>query len=217
MSERVFLIPSKTRGSFPFAHSVLIKDQITALIDTGAGPEIMARVNREYKPDLVINTHVHPDHIAGNWVFTQSQLHAPFEGRATHGRKDLMAPRLMEPGPLEAVWKEFVTRTLGFRDRAPDELYYNGKVFDLGQTKLTALHTPGHCLDHYCFFEERAGLLLLADLDLSPFGPWYGHSESDIGQTLESLDNLARLRPTLAVSSHEEPIRGGIRGAAAGL
>ncbi len=209
LTEQVHLIPSKTRGCFPFAHSFLVRGETTALIDTGAGPEIMAAVNRAYRPDLIINTHGHPDHIAGNALFPQSRLAAPFEGRETHGRQDLMAPRLMEPGPLEAIWKNFVTATLGFEDREPDELFYDGKVFDLGRTRLTALHTPGHCLDHYCFFEERTGLLLLADLDLSPFGPWYGHRESDIGQTLQSLDNLARLRPALAVSSHEEPIEEG--------
>jgi endoribonuclease LACTB2 len=123
-----------------------------------------------------------------------------------------MAPRLAEPGPLEEVWKEFVTKTMSFSDRAPDEFYYDGKVFDLGRTRLTALHTPGHCLDHYCFFEDKTGLLLLADLDLSDFGPWYGHRESDIGQTLASLENLGGLNPTLAASSHEEPLKEGFRG-----
>ena len=166
----------------------------------------MAALNKAFCPDLVINSHIHPDHIAGNALFPQSRLLTPIEGRESHGRKDLMAPRLTEPGPLEKIWKDFVTETMGFRDRTPDGFFSHGEVLDLGRTRLTAVHTPGHCLDHYCFFEERTGLLLLADLDLSGFGPWYGHRESDIDQTLESLDLLAGLDPALAASSHEDPV-----------
>lgn len=69
-----------------------------------------------------------------------------------------------------------------------------------------AIHTPGHLADHYCFFEESRGILLTFDIDLTPFGPWYGHVECDLDDFCASLHKILELAPRMVASSHRHPI-----------
>ncbi|MBW1713662.1 MAG: MBL fold metallo-hydrolase, partial [Deltaproteobacteria bacterium] len=183
----------------------------TALIDTGCGRDVIEAVQAKYRIDLVINSHAHPDHSAGNWLLPQARLSVPQEGAASAGRRPLLADRFAEPGPLAKSWQEFATTLMGFQDRPPTEVFADGHVFDFGQIQLRAVHTPGHTSDHYCLFESRQGLLLSFDIELTPYGPWYGHRESDIGQFRASLDLIRDLDPRLVAPSHQGPISRDIR------
>src|SRR5262249_39832415 len=46
--------------------------------------------------------------------------------------------------------------------RFPNEAAVAG--FDAGDTRLRALHTPGHAPDHFCFVDEEAGDVYCGDL-----------------------------------------------------
>ena len=208
LTDRLFLVQGASEGRFPFSHSFLVLDEVSALIDTGTGPEVLTAVREKYRPQLIVNSHCHPDHCAGNHLFPKAVLHVPQEGWETFGQKELLAPRLTEPGRLAREWQEFVTETMFFSDRAPDRTFSQGQVLDLGRTKLRALHTPGHTEDHYSLFEERTGLLLCFDLDPTGLLLWYGHRESDLARTRASLKRLQALSPGILVSSHFPPERG---------
>ncbi len=45
--------------------------------------------------------------------------------------------------------------------------------------------------------------MLLFDIDLTSFGPWYGHRESDIDAFEESISKIIALDPRIVVSSHK--------------
>jgi len=59
---------------------------------------------------------------------------------------------------------------MGFKEKAPSESFVDGHEFDFVHLRLQALHTLGHTRDHTCFFDPHNGILLSADLDLTPFG-----------------------------------------------
>lgn len=210
LTDHIFLLPGENKGRFPSSHSFLVRDEITILIDTGCGLERVRAAGAEFRPDLIINSHCHPDHSAGNFLLPEITLITPWEGRASHGRLDRLAPRLAAPGDLAEKWKKFATSTMGIQNRPPDEHYRDGHVFDLGRTKLRAILTPGHTVDHYCLFEERSGLLLSFDLDLTRYGPWYGHRESNLADFRASIDRVRALAPQVVASSHRNPIDDGI-------
>ena len=65
-------------------------------------------------------------------------------------------------------------------------------------------------MDHFCFLEEKRRIVLSFDIDLTSFGPWYGHVECDLEQFCDSLHRVLALRPLMIVSSHRRPIREGI-------
>jgi glyoxylase-like metal-dependent hydrolase (beta-lactamase superfamily II) len=202
IAPHIFLIEGEKKGRFPFSHSVLIRDQVTALIDTGCGAERLRQIKREYDPGLVINSHTHPDHSAGNWLFERTPLLVPQEGFDSSGQITKLSHRLTQPGRLAAQWREYVGELMGFVGVLPTGAYENGHCFSFGDVQLKAIHTPGHSIDHYCFFEPRDRILFSFDIDLDPFGPWYGTRESEIAAFEESIRRVRSLEARILVSSH---------------
>jgi len=201
VTDKVFLVKGKNEGRFPYSHSILISDGKTVLIDTGCGIEILKRLKREYKIDFVINSHTHPDHSAGNWVFRDKPIYVPEEGFSTSGDIKALSERLVSKD-LASTWRRFVREYMGFKSCRPSLTYDERTVFDFGKTTLESIYTPGHTRDHYCFYERKEEILFSFDYDLSSF-PWYGHEESSIPEFEESVNKLRALFPKIVVSSHK--------------
>lgn len=200
ITKYLFLVEGKNKGRFPFSHSILILDKDIVLIDTGCGIETLKRLKREYDVDYVINSHTHPDHSAGNWVFKGTSIYVPEEGFETSG--DLMAlSKRFVSEELALEWRKFVKETMNFRDCRPTNCYDGNTTFEFGETTLKPVHTPGHTKDHYCFYEPRERIVFSFDYDLTSF-PWYGHEESSIPKFKESIKKLELLSPKIVVSSH---------------
>ncbi len=202
VTPHIFLVEGEKKGRFPFSHSILIRDRVTALIDTGCGAERLRQVKQEYAPDLVINSHTHPDHSAGNWLFEGTPVFVPREGFDTSGQIVKLSHRFTAPGSLAAQWRAYVRESMGFVGVLPTGAYADGHRFCFGDMELRAFHTPGHSLDHYCFFEPRDRVLCSFDIDLDPFGPWYGTRESEIVAFEESIRRVRSLRPRILISGH---------------
>ncbi len=208
LTDHLFLLPGDNQGRFPRSHSFYVRDDICALIDTGVGIERLREFSSAHPVDIVINSHGHPDHTAGNWIFPNLPLHAPVQGRETHGCLRLLSERFAEPGPLAQQWYEAIGEITGFGDSAPTDFFSDGHVFDFGHQRLTAVHTPGHTADHYVLHDETNGIVLSFDLDLTPFGPWYGHRESDLGALRQSIAVVRSLEAHTIASSHLMPVHG---------
>ncbi len=210
ITDIISLIIGKKKGQFPWSNSFLIQGSETVLIDTGCSIEILQELKELYSIDYVINSHCHPDHSAGNWLFSGHPLHVPLESAGSHGHIEPLSHRLTEPGKLAEIWKGFVVEVMDFQNSPPTHFYRDGDEFDFGDIQLRAIHTPGHTADHYCFFEPKERVLFSFDLDLTPFGPWYGHRESDLTQLRHSIHIMRDLNPKVVVSSHREIITEGI-------
>lgn len=198
----IFLVEGEKQGQFPFSHSILIRDEVTALIDTGCGIERLQRLREEYPPDLVINSHAHPDHISGNWLFSGLPLLVPRQSFDYAGRIREMSERFTGSRILAQKWREYIWEATGFRDALPTGHYEDGHRFTFGSVELLAIHCPGHTSDSYCLLEPRLGILFSFDIELSRFGPWYGHPDSDIAEFEASIRRVRDLKPRLVVSSH---------------
>jgi glyoxylase-like metal-dependent hydrolase (beta-lactamase superfamily II) len=206
----LYLLPGEEQGRFPYSHSFLVEGEIWALVDTGAGIAQLQRLREALGSslDMVIASHSHPDHTAGNWLFAGLPLHAPRQSAGSLGRLELLSARFVEPGPLVPTWLQFIRQVTGFQDAPPTHTFDDGHTFDLGGSiELVVIHTPGHTIDHTCFFEPTHGVLLSFDIDLTSFGPWYGHRESDIAQFKDSIRRVMDLDPRVIVSSHKGIIR----------
>ncbi len=209
VTSNITVIKGKNRGKFPFSHSILIEDDITALIDTGCGIENLTQLRNI---DVVINSHSHPDHTAGNWLFQGIPLKVPEEEVDFNSNVKKLSERYTEKGKLSEIWRDFVFNRMNFCNALPTETYHNKEVLNFGNTSLEAVHTPGHTAGHYCFFERNRKVLFSFDIDFTTFGPWYGHRESDIEQFKASIKKVRALHPEIVVSSHTEIIREDIEG-----
>jgi len=211
ITDQLWLVPAMNSGRFPFAQSVYVDAERKLLFDAGLGPQLMGQFVREFPVDIVIVSHSHPDHIAGCWMLADTApVFVPAEAAASFGRLDLLADRFVEGEEEQTLWKALVTKVMGYRDCQFSRTYDAKSAFDLGSVKLVALYTPGHVLDHYCFYEANSGVMMLFDIDLSPLGPWYGHRESDLGSFEASIEFVRSFSPEVVVSSHMGVLRQGV-------
>jgi len=209
ISDSIYLVPAQNQGRFPFAQSIYVDAERKILFDAGIGPKLMGRFLDEHPVDIVIVSHTHPDHIAGCGLVSARSIpiFVPQEGEATFGSLDLLASRLAEGDEVIELWKRLVVQVMGFQEATATRTYNGRSAFDLGSVKLIAMHTPGHLDDHYCFLEEQSGVMLLFDMDLSQYGPWYGNRESDVNRYEASIRFVRSFDPQVVVSSHMGVLR----------
>ena len=77
VTDCIYLIKGENISNFPPSYSILILDENVVLIDTGCGIENLKQLKNEYNISYIINSHCHPDHSAGNWVFEGKHIHVP--------------------------------------------------------------------------------------------------------------------------------------------
>lgn len=114
---------------------VLMKDDKTAVVDPGeAGPVIDFLTKEERKLDLILNTHHHGDHIAGNAALIKK-----------YGAQ-LVGPRA-EKSRISGMKK-----TVG-----------EGDVVKFAGSRARVFETPGHTTGHIAFHFAEDGVLFCGD------------------------------------------------------
>jgi glyoxylase-like metal-dependent hydrolase (beta-lactamase superfamily II) len=161
------------------------------LIDTGLGlADIAAAIEPVASaPTIVVNSHVHFDHVGGNELFDHVEMHElgpewiEFATRdeEVSGYREVAEgmygswQRLREAdrdgwfliGPDETMrpWPRERLVELGWwiAPPGPDHLLTEGDTVELGDRKLRVIHTPGHAPDHICLLDEAEGILFAQD------------------------------------------------------
>jgi hydroxyacylglutathione hydrolase len=72
--------------------------------------------------------------------------------------------------------------------------------------ELTALATPGHSADHFCYLERSGRRLFTGDLVLGAGSSAILHPDGNVGACLASLARLAALRPAELLPGHGPPV-----------
>lgn len=196
---KIFLVKGEHRAIFPFSNSLIIKSKV--ILDLGVGIEIVKELVD--KVEFAALTHNHPDHCAGAWIFNEKgkTVLSP-EGFETN--LESLANRFIDES-LRDDWKRFVKNTIGVRDFRADH-YADGDII-LKEPEVTAIHIPGHTDDLHVFLIDGR-IVFGSDIDLTSFGPWYGHRESNIKEFMKSIEKVIDLDAEIFVSGHEEPVFG---------
>ena len=163
----------------------------SCLLDTGLGlADIRAAVESvERSPTFVVNSHVHFDHVGGNELFEQTEMHRLGPGWIEHGSRpeELAAYRRIARG-MQASWERLLQADReGWFQIGPDEvlrpwpeagieragwriapppptaLLEDGDRIELGDRTLRVIHTPGHAAEHIVLVDEAAGILFAQD------------------------------------------------------
>ena len=209
IAEGLYFVFGEGRGLFPFSHSLLLKGKETVLVDAGIGESRIREIEDNTPIDVLIISHSHPDHTRYWHLFDDRHILLPKETPWVVSDLLLLGERFTGTPERGAHWAKSIADAFDIHPmREPDARYSDGDVLDFGGQALQAIHTPGHLNDHYCFFHEESGTLFTTDIDLTPFGPWYGNTESDIEQFKESTRMIMNLPYQRVCTSHRAPIEG---------
>jgi glyoxylase-like metal-dependent hydrolase (beta-lactamase superfamily II) len=203
---RVTVLVGEKTGKYPDGNSLLIRGRdATALIDPSLS--VSRRGAELGAVDLVVQSHVHEDHVAG--------LHRFPDARVVAHRADL--PGIQHIDGLLAIYgyasaallddmRRWVTEQFHYAARPDAEAYDDGAVFDLGGSRLRAIHLPGHTRGHCALLVEPEGVLFLGDIDLTGFGPYYGDAWSELADFERSLARVRDIEARVWVSFHHAGI-----------
>lgn len=209
----VHLVRGENNARFPEANSLLIDDEVLTLVDAGSSMHSLETTLRDLDHQVsdiekIVLTHFHIDHkghashiqkisdcevichpLADTGVKT-------FEGMVDYYGIDGHQYYDDWRGLLDARFNHVVTsyRVTGH--------FTDGKPIKCGQTEIIPIHLPGHTIDHTCFGINGMESLLLVDIDLTRFGPWYGNRVSDIEDFKNSIQRVIDLEPKVGISSH---------------
>ncbi len=147
----------------------------TGVIDTGMGiGDIAGQVARvSLVPPLVINTHVHPDHVSGNYQFSDVAIGAiEWEAargwlettRGDHGQGEEGTSLLDILKPKRPFPPDFDPSTFRlFRMGEPTRLLAEGDVVRLGGFDLEVIVAPAHTPGSVCLLDRRRRMLFTGD------------------------------------------------------
>jgi len=162
LSERTFLVvENDPYGQYPFLYVIVAEDKCI-LIDSGCGTAdyrdfVTSRINKKNLPYLVINTHVHFDHVGGNHCFCGSRKSGCID--ICMGCRDKKFTQNYEINSLALAHngmkvKDFsVSRWLNEGD-----LIYLDDKNPTKEGALEVIFTPGHTSDSislYAHWEKR--------------------------------------------------------------
>jgi len=197
----VTVLVGDDNGKYPHGNSLLIRGrEVTAVIDPSLS--VVARAAElQGAADVVLQSHVHEDHVAGVHLFPKAKVYAHAQDapglRSLDGLMDIYGY-----GGLNAAMRQFVLDQFHYVARPDTHAFADGDVFTLGGTQVRAIHTPGHTRGHCVLLVEPEGVLFLGDIDLTGFGPYYGDAWSNLEDFERSLQTVRQIEARVWVSFH---------------
>jgi glyoxylase-like metal-dependent hydrolase (beta-lactamase superfamily II) len=202
----VTIIRGADNGRYPHGHSLLVKGASeTVLIDPSLSvADGLVEPLDPRAVDRVLISHCHEDHLAGLIRFPHATVHVhAADCIGLESIDGLMRIYGMAP-EIEARWRPEVAGRFHYVPRPDAVAYEDGDVFDLGGTTIRVVHLPGHTRGHSGFLIEPDGVMFMADVDLTGFGPYYGDAWSSIDDFERSIQRCREVDASRFVTFHHK-------------
>ncbi len=210
LKPNIFYLKGQNNSRFPYCACLYLKGtRMRVLIDAGMGAANLAAA-RKMGIDLLILTHCHIDHrLTRRKIMDVPVWCHQKEAIFLNDREHFFTAMGLKRSGLEL--SDLFNFADGMFGIDTDHKLVDGERIDLGGITLETIHTPGHTPGHLAFFIPQAGVLFSGDVDLSPFGPFYGHDFADIDDFLASIEKLKQIDAAIAASGHSGPFNGNLR------
>jgi hydroxyacylglutathione hydrolase len=206
LAKGIQFIPAINNGRYPYSHSLLIEDELTALIDPAAEKDFFDSIAATKKVDVIILSHYHEDHFWFSYLFPEAEIWMPELDAPALENLDALLDAYRLKGEWREDWRKMMREQFHYHERNKSRLLKEGDSISFGNIEMKVLHTPGHTQGHSCFHFPGQGVLFLADIDLTKFGPWYGDLGSDIDDFIASIKRVAGIECPTYLVSHEGPL-----------
>jgi len=179
-------------GKYPSGNSLLVRGRdARAIVDPSLGLVVRGAAPAA---DLVLNSHCHEDHIAGNHLYPDVPWHLPEADLPGIRSLDALGEINGYHEPIGSAWRRAQVYQFHFAPRPDAQGFVDGACFDMvGGVRVRAWQAPGPTRGPSRFRIEPDDVLYLADIDLSSFGPYYGDAWSDLGAFRRTLARVREL------------------------
>jgi glyoxylase-like metal-dependent hydrolase (beta-lactamase superfamily II) len=200
-------IPGRKGGRYPYCHSLVIEGDETWVVDPAADKDHLGRLAGTRRVTGVFISHFHEDHQKYNYLFPQARFYVPAQEAEAFQSLDAVFALMGLQDPLaRRYWGDIMVREFKFLPLNNLIPYRPGQIFENGEITLEIVPAAGHTPGHSCFHFPKQELLFLADVDLTPFGPWYGDATSSLEDFEEALERLAHFQARTYITAHEQGI-----------
>ena len=201
LNETVSVLVGPSNGAYPSGNSLLVRGAAeTMIIDPSV--TVAQRGGAPASVDLVVNSHSHEDHLAGNGTFPHARVH--IHDADLPGAQSLRGLLDVYGAPAGHEFERVFVEEFFYAPRPDARGFHDGHVFDLGGTRVEAVHLPGHTRGHSGF---RVGdVFFLADIELTGFGPYYGDVWSDLDDFEASLARVREEDANYYVTFHHKGV-----------
>lgn len=192
---------------YPYGTSLLVEGpEETLLIDPSLAISERGGVPAS-RVDRMLVSHAHEDHLAGCHRFPDAALHAHHHDVVALRSLDALVDVYGMDADASAIWAPQLVERFHYEPRLDASGFDDGHTFDLGGgLRVEVVHLPGHTRGHCAFLVEPEGVLFVADIDLSAFGPYYGDHWSDLEDFERSLSRVREIDARWFVTFHHKGI-----------
>ncbi len=199
----ITLVRGRRQGKYPYCHTLVVEDGDLAVIDPSADRALCRRLAQDPRLTAVLVSHFHEDHQKYLTYFPDDRLWVPaVEAAAFAGMEGVVALMGLEDQDYLEYWQKTLVEEFHFRPRPQVKTFAGDTELRIGRVRCQVLAAPGHTPGHSCFYFPDQGILYLADVDLTSFGPWYGDQASDVQAFLETLARLEEVPARIYLTAH---------------
>lgn len=201
----VEFIWARTSEEFLFANSVLIHGENPVLIDPSASFTYIEQLSQAHYVRTIVNTHYHLDHRTLNHLF-KDVVFASHEADADAISDFDYYTRtaIGDANSYYLQWVQDIFKRYKIVDCPVALRLKDGDIIDTGSECIRVISIPGHTPGHIALFFEKANALFTADMDLTPYGPWYANLGSDLEAFRQSVERLKSFECEFYVPGHGE-------------
>lgn len=148
-------------GSFEkfrtYANTLLVEDKENAIIDPGAKYENLQNLAKNYNIKKVFYSHYHVDHARYNSLFAKAQKFAHLlDAPCLESIEQFSKYTGVHEEEFEEESQMIMRQIHGYEETKIDIKFNDKGIFNIGETVVEMVHTPGHTPGHTCvYFPEK--------------------------------------------------------------